>query len=185
MAAAHTSQRRDRSGPNNTRICTRCNLYLPIEQFGVDNKRYDKLCTWCKTCKNAAADAHHKAHPEQMRERHRKYMRANAERINAQQRVRNRQRRVEVLAYYGGKCDCCGEWRFEFLSIDHINGGGTQHRKELGGGDRMMRWLIRNGYPTEYRVLCHNCNQAFGYYGTCPHQTEQTEGVVDGECARG
>ena len=35
--------------------------------------------------------------------------------------------------------------------------------------------MARNGYPWEkyppgYQVLCHNCNLAKGFYGSCPHQ---------------
>ncbi len=26
------------------------------------------------------------------------------------------------------------------------------------------------GYPTGFRVLCHNCNCALAYYGSCPHE---------------
>ncbi len=81
-----------------------------------------------------------------------------------------RRKRQMVYDYYGGKCACCGETQFEFLSIDHINGGGTQHRiKEKIRGTGMIDWLIRKGLPEGFQVLCHNCNQAKGYYGKCPH----------------
>jgi hypothetical protein len=33
-------------------------------------------------------------------------------------------------------------------------------------------WLIREKLPDGFRVLCHNCNQAIGYYGVCPHESE-------------
>jgi len=82
------------------------------------------------------------------------------------------ERRYRVLGHYGGVCACCGEERFEFLSIDHIKGGGTKHRAEIGGGTNMVGWLLKEGLPEGYRVLCHNCNQAFGFYGRCPHQDE-------------
>jgi hypothetical protein len=82
---------------------------------------------------------------------------------------RQRKRR-ELLDHYGGKCACCGEEHYEFLSIDHINGGGTKHRAEVGKGDVFYKWLRKNGYPEGFRVLCHNCNQAIGFYGFCPHQ---------------
>jgi len=86
------------------------------------------------------------------------------------QRAREATRRVkqEILSHYGGKCVCCGETTFEFLCIDHINGGGTAHRKEVGSGTPFYRWL-RKTYPSGYQVLCHNCNQAKGFYGSCPH----------------
>lgn len=84
----------------------------------------------------------------------------------------NRKLRADTLAAYGNKCACCGESRPEFLAIDHINGGGGKHRKEVGGGSRYFGWLRRNGYPPGYRVLCHNCNMAIAMYGSCPHQKD-------------
>jgi len=69
-------------------------------------------------------------------------------------------------------CACCGENMIEFLAIDHINGGGKQHRKEINnpGGKNFYVWLRVRNWPSGYRVLCHNCNQAIGAYGVCPHK---------------
>jgi len=33
--------------------------------------------------------------------------------------------------------------------------------------------LRRLGYPDGFRVLCHNCNMAYGFYKTCPHVRER------------
>lgn len=81
--------------------------------------------------------------------------------------------RREVLDHYGGACACCGETELAFLSLDHKNGGGTKHRQELGlRGAAIWAWVKREGYPDMFQVLCHNCNQAKGYYGACPHEEE-------------
>jgi hypothetical protein len=82
----------------------------------------------------------------------------------------NRRRRRTVLEHYGGFCSCCGEAEPEFLAIDHIGGGGEKHRAKVGQGSNMVNWIINSGFPEGFRVLCHNCNQAIGYYGECPHQ---------------
>jgi predicted restriction endonuclease len=79
--------------------------------------------------------------------------------------------RKKVLNHYGHRCACCGERRYEFLSIDHINGGGNKHRKEIGNG-KIYLWLIKNSYPEGFQVLCCNCNQAKGHYGYCPHEKD-------------
>jgi hypothetical protein len=55
-----------------------------------------------------------------------------------------------------------------FLTIDHIDGGGSQHRREVGG--RIARWLIAQGLPDGFQTLCHNCNYAKYRLGVCPHQ---------------
>jgi hypothetical protein len=90
----------------------------------------------------------------------------------ARNNVRNRALRIQVLTHYSGgvpKCACCGDLHLEFLSIDHIHGGGRQQRR--GIKMRWWQWLRVNGYPSGFRVLCHNCNQAIGLYGYCPHNT--------------
>jgi len=79
--------------------------------------------------------------------------------------------KARVIAAYGGQCLCCGDSHFEFLTIDHINGGGRVERKKIGMGAGFYNWLENNGYPKErYRLLCMNCNFALGKYGHCPHQ---------------
>lgn len=90
-----------------------------------------------------------------------------------------------VLVHYGGdppKCACCGESHFEFLALDHIKGGGLRHLQSLGFNKRnggrgrgIYHWLIKNGFPEGYRVLCHNCNNALGFYGYCPHSGKTQE----------
>ena len=76
--------------------------------------------------------------------------------------------REEAIRQYGGRCLCCGEAEFAFLALDHIDGGGNEHRRQRKG-DRLCQWLKSRGWPTGYQVLCHNCNAAKGIYGQCPH----------------
>ena len=77
--------------------------------------------------------------------------------------------REEAFVGYGGKCQCCGEDKFEFLAIDHVNGGGRKERETMSTY-QIARKVINLNFPPEYRVLCHNCNQSIGWYGYCPHQ---------------
>lgn len=78
-----------------------------------------------------------------------------------------------VINAYGGKCSCCGEWRFEFLSIDHTGNNGASHRREIGNGTNMYVWLKKAGFPKKgFRLLCFNCNLSRGHYGRCPHEDE-------------
>lgn len=87
-------------------------------------------------------------------------------------RKNNLKLKIETLEYYGGLiCNCCGETHLEFLTIDHVDGGGNKHRKSIGsrGGLSFYTWLRKNNYPEGYQVLCQNCNHAMGHYGFCPH----------------
>jgi len=109
------------------------------------------------------------------RERHRlnkekenSYSREYSRKHSEEKRLERITLRKEVLEHYGGKCACCGETKYEFLSIDHINGGGSKHRKEING--MICPWLKNNNFPDGFQVLCYNCNQAKGIYGYCPHQ---------------
>jgi hypothetical protein len=81
--------------------------------------------------------------------------------------------REEAFAGYGGKCECCGENTFEFLAIDHRYGGGRKEREKLSTA-QIARKVINKNFPDEYRILCHNCNSAIGWYGKCPHQRKRT-----------
>lgn len=79
--------------------------------------------------------------------------------------------RREVISAYGGKCVCCGETEIGFLSIDHIDGNGAAHRREIGLGNTVYCWLKRHGFPKDnFRILCYNCNLARAHLGYCPHE---------------
>jgi len=95
----------------------------------------------------------------------------------AKQRAAQQALRDEVIRAYGGwRCRCCGETIPEFLQIDHIDGKGAEHRKEVSG-TQLYQWLRRNNFPPGFQVLCANCNFAKGHYGKCPH--EPTDKEVD------
>jgi hypothetical protein len=88
-----------------------------------------------------------------------------------------RRLKLEIIAGYGGKCECCGDTNWQFLTVDHINGDGARHRKT----ERQRNFYIRlrsEGFPRgEYRLLCMNCNFSYGMYGSCPHSSEQFDAV--------
>lgn len=117
--------------------CPRCGRVKPFAEFHNCRGKKWGKSSWCGTC------------------------------VRWKNNVRNRATRVAVLNHYGGKCACCGETRLEFLALDHINGGGRQHRRTVK--IRWWEWVRRQGFPKEFRVLCHNCNQSIGIYGYCPH----------------
>lgn len=96
----------------------------------------------------------------------------------ASNRKTRRHYRELAIAHYGGtppSCKCCGELEKRFLTIDHMNGGGRQHRLVMNnkaGG--VAGWLVKSGYPDGFQVLCMNCN--WGKYinnGTCPHKNNE------------
>lgn len=83
--------------------------------------------------------------------------------ISTRQQEARRKLKQEVFGAYGGvKCSKCGfDADLDVLQIDHINGGGTKHLKEIGRA-RLYNWLKKNNFPPGYRVLCSNCNFSDG-----------------------
>jgi len=116
-------------------------------------------------------------HREEIRIKHKIWNDAHPDRYKDIHEKNRRKIRLEVLVHYSQnppKCACCGEIHIEFLSIDHINNDGAEHRKKIGKGE-LYSWLKKNKYPEGFQVLCMNCNISKGHYGYCPHQKE-TEG---------
>lgn len=77
----------------------------------------------------------------------------------------------EVIEAYGGECSCCGESIPAFLTVDHVNNDGAEHRKLVRAGSTFHRWLRDNGFPKDnFRLLCWNCNSGRQFNGgICPH----------------
>lgn len=131
------------------RVCSDCKLEKPNnrENFGSRGKRWKHLASHCKEC-----------HNKRSRERHHRY-------------------KIEALRHYSGgvpSCSCCGELHVEFLSFDHVEGGGSHHRRTVKSTTDMAYWLRKQGYPPGYRVMCMNCNTSLGFHGYCPHSRSIT-----------
>lgn len=109
----------------------------------------------------------------------RDYYRKNKTKMHEQNRKSSQKRKLEIFTHYGGnppRCNCCDETIYEFLTIDHINGGGIKHRKSIGGigGTRFYQWLKNNNFPKGFQVLCANCNQGSALNGgVCPHENKK------------
>ena len=139
----------------------RCRICQSGEYSIVSTTRagYIRRCIMCDRRRSAKAFAKIMRTPRE-RDKRREY----------ENRLR-RKVRAEMIAAYGGQCACCGENHPEFMSIDHIGGGGHAHRRTLRNShNSMARELKRLGFPKDkFRLLCMNCNWAKGMYGYCPH----------------
>lgn len=98
-------------------------------------------------------------------------------------RRRNREIRLIVLRHYSSYnpfCACCGEKEINFLTLEHMEGGGNKHRQLIypngkGRSGPISGWIIKNNFPAGFQVLCYNCNCAKGHYGICPHRVKKEE----------
>lgn len=130
--------------------------------------------THCKDCQEAKKT---KVKPYALCDFHRKkyhydWRRKNKEDVLRTRRTYYQKCKKEVLEYYSKgslRCACCSEATYEFLTIDHINGSGRKHKKEIR--NRLHAWLRLNNYPEGYQILCFNCNcgQSINK-GICPHK---------------
>lgn len=120
------------------------------------------------------AKEYRKKNKEEIKVKMKKWRKRNKGKYNEYHRRYYHKLRLEVLTHYGGsppKCACCPEGHIEFLSLDHIHGGGNKERKKYGVGGLLV-FLRKNNFPDDYQVLCRNCNWAKSH-GGCPHQREK------------
>jgi hypothetical protein len=114
-----------------------------------------------------------KNNPERVAQYTRNWVERNREKKRASNNAWHLSVKKQVIEHYGGKCECCGEGEFDFLSIDHINGGGNKHRALIY--NHIYIWLRQNNYPSGFRVLCHNCNMSRAFTGSCPHERNRSK----------
>src|SRR3989304_60385 len=133
-------------------LCIKCRMSLPE---GSVHKRCDK----CRIRANQIVRNYRRNNPEKLRIAERLRHQKRKATVNIARSLRSALVRIDILKHYGGlKCGSCPEARLGALTIDHIHGGGKQHRRECGQGTKFYGWLKNNAYPPGYRVLCSNCN---------------------------
>lgn len=179
-------------------ICIKCNIDQPEDCFykGITHNKRDTTCKKCRCIgsREWAINNHEKKleiekkwireHPERVKEiktkyrlnnkdKARDYYLSNKEEHTEKCRERTQKLRREMIEAYGGICSCCGENRFEFLTLEHKNCDGADHRRNKGLYT-IVRELKLAGWPQEnYTILCWNCNSSKYMYGVCPHDLER------------
>jgi hypothetical protein len=180
--------------------CTKCKTVLPVIQEFFDRRKggRDGHAGVCRQCRNDARNLRRKIEPEHasrlskrlrtyrdsqsdawretQRERARNWYGKNSLHVRGNAKRRTQILRQEMLEAYGAWCNCCGESNPIFLTIDHIENDGANHRRTLnpnGGGcaPSMMVDLKRKGWPKDkIQLLCFNCNMGrHRNGGICPH----------------
>lgn len=140
-----------------TKTCTNCQKTKPLSDFYLRSSS-GRPYSWCKLCYNAKGAARYVAKREEIL--------AGMSDYNKRRRELHKE---VVFDHYGQRCACCGVTEPVFLTVDHIGGGGSAHRK-ITKSIGMWGWLIRNDFPPGFQILCWNCNAAKHFAGVCPHQ---------------
>ena len=125
--------------------CRRCSVEYPHtdEYFDREKRSLSGLRSVCKKCRNE------------------------------REKLFRRRHWLNFVGEYGGKCQCCGEKEVRFLTIEHLNGGGSDERRRLGSNNQrsLLAHIKKQGYPEDkYALLCFNCNLGKARNGgVCPH----------------
>ncbi len=120
-------------------------------------------------------------------EANKRYRKTPKGRIADRRQSRKRRLRIKIACLIGyskdgvPKCSCCGESDLRFLTLDHVNGGGREHKEKTTGGNCSTAYYLflkKRGFPQNppLTILCFNCNcgrQVNG--GTCPHKDYRTD----------
>jgi hypothetical protein len=156
-----------------TICCRRC-----ASEFEASLSYGLRIKSFCPSCNEEL----NRIHRQRANEKRCQYERRSYTRLHGDEEAKkilsfqeNVLRKLRVLCHYSEKefnyeyCDgrilktinyetpCCKECGYDdvrALSIDHVNEGGTVHRKEVGG---IYSYLIKNNLPEGYQVLCMNC----------------------------
>lgn len=162
------------------KVCSACKIPKDAREFGPRKDSKTGLTSSCRACRNKRnRSGGYKLKRRRYYAQNRSKFQASRKKTRARERAWYRDRRREqrrcIIEKYGNKCQCCGESRHEFLTIDHVNGGGGKERSQ-SGYYQMFRKLLVSPVLSTYRVLCFNCNCAIGIYGYCPHKVLTPDG---------
>lgn len=147
--------------------CTKCGEWKLPEQFSrtktghipvgqTQQKHYHR--SRCKVCLGLYKKAVYQVKKEEYTHKYRE---------------RYAEWRDIIIDGYGGKCECCGELERRFLTIDHVN--GLSNRKDRKVGWVLFRQIFLQNFPSEFRILCFNCNLGRQFNGgICPHKESST-----------
>lgn len=146
------------------KTCARCKKEKSKSQFNPDKRARDKLYSWCKDCQNAYNRKRYKdipQHRQRVLERSKSQYHENPEYEHARKREYYRKNVVSVFNALGNKCARCNEKDKRVLHIDHIQGGGYKHRKELNNSTyKFYKDILESLEKKEnkFQLLCANCN---------------------------
>lgn len=175
---------------NPKKVCKKCNNIKPLLDFDrstTTNDGFTNICILCrrlnakriytekqngtyksKKGKPRLSESEKLIRKQEQQIYHKNYRITHANEIRKNKKQYALDAKIEGINIYGGKCACCGETKFEFLTLEHINGRDKTKKRKSGKTAWLeLKWL---GWPKDgYTVLCFNCNCAKGAYGSCPH----------------
>ena len=98
---------------------------------------------------------YYQTHKDDIRESKKTHYLIHKKEVRERQKAYYASLRVEAFNHYGWVCVKCGEANTDFLTLDHVNDGGAQHRRRFG--PVLYLWAKENGYPPALQAMCYNC----------------------------
>lgn len=153
-----------------TKECNQCGITKTLDQFQVGRGNKQGVKPICKECCKKNRKKFYEDNPEKHQEE------------KLKQRAYRAIVKQKVFDHYGALCKCCGETNQVFLTLDHINNDGADHRRALNkannsrqtSADKVWRNVIKEGFPPTFQILCYNCNCGKrDNGGVCPHQAKE------------
>ena len=141
------------------KTCSHCGLPKDLSEFHKNKNLPGGRASWCKLCVSEYNEQYKLAYPEKE---------------EARKLAGKRQRKdckAKVFAHYGSCCACCGEDNMMFLTVDHVDNDGAEHRRTMTHGSTISVWLVKHNFPEGFQILCYNCSCGRAHNGgVCPHQ---------------
>lgn len=175
-----------------TKVCSKCGIEKPLGKFYMNGKYRRSVCGACflasqkQYCKDnkekckirrknryiknrLKVAAYYAVNKKRIRAYYKTYYKTKQKQLRVAYKKWHNAIKEEVFNAYGNRCVCCGETKKEFLTIDHINNDGREHREKVGAQGVYLD-IKKQGFPKDkYRILCMNCNHSLGIHGYCPH----------------
>jgi len=131
---------------NNSKLCPKCGLTKPLEEFSSRNLQNYKPVSYCRSCQRNYC----KKHYERLKTVH------NVRRYERQQRARSVNRRFVDSYLQQHPCADCGEHDIRVLEFDHVRG------KKLDSISEMIYQASFSRLSSELQkceVRCANCHR--------------------------
>jgi hypothetical protein len=165
------------------KTCSKCKIEKSLTEFHIFTKR-GYLNSYCKKCANKITKENREKYKEENGVSYStEWKRNHREEAHKHDKKRYTRIKLALVTAYGGVCTCCGEHRIEFLTLEHINHDGKEHRLRVGGnknrgGHKIYSDVLKQGCPDNYTILCMNCNFAEKDGNPCPHKKETVDNVL-------
>ena len=126
------------------KICSKCNIEQPVENFSIKNKQRDTRNAWCKECNKQYNRQHYINNNSVYKKKAKEYER------------KNRQYIFDYLRQH--PCEQCGEARVAALQFDHINRLEKSFNIAEGKKTGINKLKLE---ISKCRVLCANCHAVY------------------------